>query len=61
VSGKDSAYYRRKKKAWTCYLTVDQHKNLHNLHNITKIPIAVLIREGIDLVLEQYRHRLGND
>ena len=45
----------RKKLMTTCYIRADQDEALHAIRKKTKIPIAVLIREGIDLMLE-YRN-----
>ncbi|GAC1532915.1 MAG: hypothetical protein NVS3B10_27630 [Polyangiales bacterium] len=48
----------RKKLSTTIYITPEQDEQLKLLHERTKVPIAVYIREGIDLVLERYRHHL---
>jgi hypothetical protein len=48
----------RKKISTTIYVTPEQSERLRLLHDRTKVPIAVYIREGIDLVLEQYGHLL---
>ena len=44
----------RKKISSTVYITPEQSKRLKLLHERTKVPISVYIREGIDLVLKQY-------
>jgi hypothetical protein len=44
----------RKKISSTVYITPEQNERLKLLHERTKVPIAVFIREGIDLVLKQY-------
>jgi predicted DNA-binding protein len=44
----------RKKISTTIYITSEQNDKLKLLHERTKVPIAVFIREGIDLVLERY-------
>lgn len=44
----------RKKISSTVYITPEQNEQLKLLHERTKVPIAVFIREGIDLVLKQY-------
>lgn len=44
----------RKKISTTVYITPEQNEQLHVLHDRTKVPVAVYIREGIDLVLERY-------
>ena len=48
----------RKKISTTIYITPEQNDRLKLLHERSKVPIAVYIREGIDLVLEQYDHLL---
>ena len=46
----------RKKLSTTIYITPEQSERLKVLHERTKVPIAVYIREGIDLALERYEH-----
>jgi hypothetical protein len=48
----------RKKISTTIYVTPEQNERLRLLHERTKVPVAVYIREGIDLVLRQYGHVL---
>ena len=48
----------RKKLSTTIYITAEQDERLKLLNERTKVPIAVYIREGIDLVLERYDHLL---
>ena len=48
----------RKKISTTIYVTPEQNDRLKVLHERTKVPVAVYIREGIDLVLRQYAHML---
>jgi hypothetical protein len=48
----------RKKVSTTIYITPEQAERLKLLHDRTKVPIAVYIREGIDLVLKHYDHVL---
>jgi predicted DNA-binding protein len=45
----------RKKISTTIYITSEQNERLKLLHDRTKVPVAVYIREGIDLVLERHR------
>lgn len=47
-----------RKVATTVYLKPSQDQALKILSEKTKIPVAVFIREGIDLVLEKYRDKL---
>jgi predicted DNA-binding protein len=48
----------RKKVSTTIYITPEQADRLKLLHERTKVPIAVYIREGIDLILKHYEHVL---
>jgi predicted DNA-binding protein len=48
----------RKKISTTVYITPEQNEALHLLHDRTKVPVAVYIREGIDLALKQYADQL---
>ena len=48
----------RKKVSTTIYITPEQAERLKLLHDRTKVPIAVYIREGIDLILKHYDHML---
>ncbi len=48
----------RKKISTTVYITPEQNEQLKILHERTKVPVAVYIREGIDLVLEQHSEDL---
>ena len=48
----------RKKISTTIYITPEQNELLHLLHARTKVPVAVYIREGIDLVLKRYEEQL---
>jgi len=48
----------RKKISTTVYITPEQNDALHLLHGRTKVPVAVFIREGIDLVLARYADQM---
>jgi predicted DNA-binding protein len=48
----------RKKISTTIYITQAQAERLKVLHERTKVPVAVYIREGIDMVLKHYEHLL---
>lgn len=48
----------RKKISTTIYITPEQNEQLKLLHDRTKVPVAVYIREGIDLVLDKYHEVL---
>jgi predicted DNA-binding protein len=48
----------RKKISTTIYVTPEQADKLKVLHERTKVPVAVYIREGIDLVINNYQHLL---
>ena len=45
----------RKKILTTIYLTPEQDERLKQLSNVTRVPMAVYIREGIDLILDRNR------
>jgi hypothetical protein len=44
----------RRKVSTTIYLTPEQAERLRLLHERTMVPVAVYIREGIDLLLKKY-------
>jgi len=48
----------RKKISTTIYITEKQERKLKELSKRTKVPVAVYIREGIDMVLERYQDNL---
>jgi predicted DNA-binding protein len=48
----------RKKISTTIYITPAQSERLKMLHQRTKVPVAVYIREGIDMILKHYEHLL---
>ena len=48
----------RKKISTTIYITPEQNDRLKQLNQRTKVPVAVYIREGIDMVLEKHRDQL---
>ena len=48
----------RKKLSTTVYITPEQNAQLKLLNEKTKVPVAEYIRQGIDLVLKQYRDHL---
>ena len=48
----------RKKISTTIYITPAQSERLKTLHARTKVPVAVYIREGIDLVLQKHKDAL---
>lgn len=43
----------RRKVATAVYITEEQDEKLHALSERTRIPIAVWVRDGVDLVLER--------
>ena len=51
-------FVSRKKISTTVYITPEQDAQLKALHARTKVPVAEYIRQGIDLVLENYRDQL---
>ena len=48
----------RKKISTTIYITPEQNEQLKLLNERTKVPIAVYIREGIDMVLDKHKDEL---
>jgi predicted DNA-binding protein len=48
----------RKKISTTIYITPEQNDRLKLLNQRTKVPIAVYIREGIDMVLDKHQDEL---
>lgn len=52
---------QRKKISTTVYITEEQNEKLKRLNEITKVPIAEYIRQGIDLVLDKYRKDLPGE
>ena len=48
----------RKKVSTTIYITPEQADLLKLLHERTKVPIAVYIREGIDMVLDKHADQM---
>jgi len=48
----------RKKISTTVYITEEQNEKLKALNKKTKVPVAEYIRQGIDLVLQQYKDQL---
>ena len=48
----------RKKISTTIYITPEQNERLKALHERTKVPVAVYIREGIDLGLDKHQDEL---
>jgi len=48
----------RKKISTTIYITPEQNEKLKLLNDRTKVPVAVYIREGIDMVLDAHEENL---
>jgi predicted DNA-binding protein len=44
----------RNKISTTVYITEEQDQKLKELSRRTKVPVAVYVREGIDIVIRQY-------
>ncbi len=43
------------------YLDVAQVERIKRLSDITKVPQAVYVREGLDLLLRKYEEKMGAD
>ena len=50
---------KREKVSVTTYIRADQAGRLRRLRELTHVPTAVRVREGIDLLLERHRAELG--
>lgn len=50
----------RKKVSTTLYLTPEQYDALKKISERTRVPVAVYVREGLDLVIEQYSKHLSS-
>lgn len=48
----------RKKKLVTVYLDPSQDERLRALHAVTRVPMSVYIRDGIDMVLKLHAKQL---
>ncbi len=48
----------RKKISTTVYITPEQDAALKQLNAKTKVPVAEYIRQGIELVLKEYKDQL---
>ncbi len=48
----------RKKVSTTVYITEEQNEKLKLLNSKTKVPVAEYIRQGIDMILEQYKNQI---
>ena len=46
-----------KKKAVPLYLEPEQYEALKKLHEETRVPMQVYLREGVDMVLAKYSKR----
>jgi len=47
--------------ATTVYLTPEQDSHLKQVHQRTRLAVAELVRQGVDLVLERYADVLAVD
>ncbi|MCB1214604.1 MAG: ribbon-helix-helix domain-containing protein [Deltaproteobacteria bacterium] len=52
---------KRKKISTTVYITEEQDQKLKALNQVSKVPVAEYIREGIDLVLEKHKAKLPGE
>ncbi len=48
----------RKKISTTIYITEEQNEKLKLLNKKTKVAVAEYIRQGIDLILDQYKNQI---
>lgn len=47
-----------KKISTTIYITEEQNAKLKSLSDVTKVPVAEFIRQGIDHILEKHKNDL---
>ncbi len=47
-----------RKVATTVYLTAEQDSMLKQLHQVTRLPVAELVRQGVDLILARHQDEL---
>ena len=47
-----------RKVATTMYLTPEQDSLLKELSRQMRVPVAELVRQGVDMVIENHRHQL---
>ena len=50
-----------RKVATTVYLTPEQDSSLKEVHRQTNLPVAELVRRGVDLILKEHAVLLGKD
>jgi len=50
-----------RKVATTVYLTPEQDSSLKEVHRQTNLPVAELVRRGVDLLLKEHAAMLGRD
>lgn len=52
---------KRKKISTTVYITEEQDQKLKKLNQVTKVPVAEYIREGINLALDKHKAQLPGE
>ena len=55
---KKNSFDRLKKRQIPCYLESEQLDDLRRLSKTTRVPLQVFLREGVDLVLKNYKKEL---
>ena len=55
---KPNSFDRLKKTQIAMYLEPTQYDALKSLHDKTRVPMQVYLREGLDLVLDKYKKEL---
>ena len=50
-----AARMSRRKVSTTIYITEEQNERLKRLSELTRVPVAEYIRQGIDMILERHR------
>jgi hypothetical protein len=58
MARKPNSSDRLKKSQLALYLEPEQYEALKRLHEVTRVPMQVYLREGLDMVLDKYKKEL---
>ncbi len=58
MARKPNSSDRLKKAQLALYLEPQQYESLKSLHEKTRVPMQVYLREGLDIVLDKYKKEL---
>jgi hypothetical protein len=59
MARKPNSSDRLRKTQIAAYLEPEQFERLQRLHEKTRVPMQVYLREGLDMVLERYKKELA--